>query len=59
VTTLVIELSKKPLIILFWIGSFTAFLAGALAMIDRKLKAGREVFKDETISVGASKEVAF
>ncbi len=57
-TTLIIELSKKPLIILFWIGSFTAFLAGTLAMIDRRLKAGRAVGQDENVSVGVSKEVA-
>jgi hypothetical protein len=36
VATLIIELSKKPLIILFWIGSLIVFLAGIIAMIDRK-----------------------
>jgi len=57
-TKLIIELSKKPLIILFWIGSFTAFLAGAIAMIDRGRKAGTAVSRDENLTLGASKEVA-
>jgi cytochrome c biogenesis factor len=58
VTTLIIELSKKPLIILFWIGSLIVFLAGAMAMIDRKRKAGPAATQDHEMSVGASKEVA-
>ncbi|MBK7140699.1 MAG: cytochrome c biogenesis protein CcsA [bacterium] len=33
---LVIELSKKPLIQLFWIGCFLAFLGGFLSMYNRK-----------------------
>jgi len=57
-TTLIIELSKKPLIILFWIGSFTVFLAGALAMIDRKRKSGKAITKDDSFVVGSTKEAA-
>ncbi len=56
--TLIIELSKKPLIILFWIGTFTIFLAGALAMIDRRRKADAALSKEKKFTVGASKEVA-
>ncbi len=33
---LVIELSKKPLIQLFWVGCFLAFLGGFLSMYDRR-----------------------
>jgi len=58
VASLVIELTKKPLIILFWVGSFTVFLAGATAMIDRKRKSGKIVTKDEDLTVGTSREVA-
>ncbi len=57
-TTLIIELSKKPLIILFWIGSFTAFLAGAIAMIDRKRKSGTTAAQDENVVVGKTSEAA-
>ncbi len=35
-TALIIDISEKPLIILFWVGSFLVFLAGSLAIVDRK-----------------------
>ncbi|MGH8015532.1 MAG: hypothetical protein ACREBV_05030, partial [Candidatus Zixiibacteriota bacterium] len=56
--TLIIELSKKPLIILFWIGSLIVFVAGALAMIDRRRKPVTAATIDKPIAVGSSKEAA-
>lgn len=58
VATLVIELSKKPLITLFWVGSLIAFLSGAIAMIDRKRKAGKAQQEDDSMLVGSTKEAA-
>jgi cytochrome c biogenesis factor len=57
-TTLIIELSKKPLILLFWVGSFIVFLAGALAMIDRRRKAEPVATKEGHLVVGSAKEFA-
>lgn len=57
-TTLIIELSEKPLIILFWIGSFIVFLAGAIAMIDRRRKAEPAATKDDNLVVSSANEVA-
>ena len=57
-STLIIELSKKPLIILFWIGSLIVFLAGIIAMIDRKRQADSAVPKNEGLTVGSVREVA-
>jgi cytochrome c biogenesis factor len=31
-----LELSKKPLIKVFWFGTFTAFLGGVLSMYERR-----------------------
>jgi cytochrome c biogenesis factor len=58
VATLIIELSKKPLIILFWIGSLTVFLAGAIAMIDRKRQTGKTQAEDRPVFVGKTEEAA-
>lgn len=57
-STLIIELSKKPLIILFWIGSLIAFMAGVIAMIDRKRRADSALTKNESHAVSSSREVA-
>lgn len=54
--TLVIELSEKPLINLFWFGTSLCFLAGALSMYNRKRRIKAEsVSKESDISV---KEIA-
>lgn len=57
-TTLIIELSKKPLIILFWIGSFIVFLAGGLAIRDRKRKSGTAEPQERKVGVGQTSEAA-
>ncbi len=54
--TLIIELTEKPMIILFWIGAITAFLAGALAMIDRKLKLNLTSTREENEVVRETSE---
>jgi hypothetical protein len=34
--SLVIEVSEKPLIVLFWLGTFLAFLGGGISMVQRQ-----------------------
>jgi cytochrome c-type biogenesis protein CcmF len=54
--TLVIELSEKPLINLFWFGTSLCFLSGALSMYNRKRRVNAE-----TVSVDpelSKKEIA-
>jgi len=55
--TLVVELSKKPLINLFWFGTSLCFLSGVLSMYTRKrriktdgISVESEIHKKETVS---------
>ncbi len=44
--SLIVELSRKPMINLFWLGAFITFLSGALSMRDRRRKNRQTVIQD-------------
>ena len=55
-TIFVIELSKKPLINLFWLGTSLCFLSGALSMRNRRRKMRTTLPDSDTLEENRRKE---
>ena len=48
-----VEVSKKPLILLFWLGTIIAFFGGGLSMVERRRRRGAVVTEATSESVSA------
>lgn len=55
--TLTIDVSEKPWIVLFWLGTIVAFTGGGLSMVKRRRRRSREIVATETTQSQSVHEV--